>query len=379
MAILSPSLSQKFIDKTATYFEYNINIMNEKGIIIASKDTERIGDFHEVAYNMLNGILDSGVVKEEEKYLGTKLGVNLFIDYKGKHVGVIGISGAPESVQVFAEMLKTFIEAMLEYEVHMEGERRKRDKSEQFLYYLLFAENVDVTELHSMADDLGINKDILRVCIIVKNDSELSPKKIIQTITDSKGYSHQDIITVARNNDIILYKTINMKKKEAIKNYKYFMEEFINEILTQGSIKTFEKKISFYIGSLQEDIGKYRGSYIHAQHMTMKIKNKSGTYYFNDYIGDYYRDIVTLKVYNDIYSVYDTVFTKEEKKQITETVETLKKNNYNIVNSSKDLFVHRNTLLFRINKLKDILNIDPIANAADREFLNELAYYFGSK
>jgi len=38
--------------------------------------------------------------------------------------------------------------------------------------------------------------------------------------------------------------------------------------------------------------------------------------------------------------------------------------------------MHRNTLLFRINKVKDTLNIDPIANASHREFLNELAYYF---
>ncbi len=29
MPILEPALAQKFIDKTAKHFEYNINIMNE--------------------------------------------------------------------------------------------------------------------------------------------------------------------------------------------------------------------------------------------------------------------------------------------------------------------------------------------------------------
>jgi len=77
--------------------------------------------------------------------------------------------------------------------------------------------------------------------------------------------------------------------------------------------------------------------------------------------------------------VYDTLFSEKDKKQIAETVEALSKNNYNVVYSAKALYIHRNTLLFRLNKLKDVLNIDPIASAADREFFNELAYYFSRK
>lgn len=89
MSILEPELAQKFIDKIAKHLEYNINIMNDKGIIIASKDASRVGNFHEVAFSMLEGTLETGIVNENQKYLGTKPGVNLFIDYKNKHEGVM--------------------------------------------------------------------------------------------------------------------------------------------------------------------------------------------------------------------------------------------------------------------------------------------------
>lgn len=379
MSILEPALAQKFIDKLAKHLEYNINIMNNKGIIIASKDVSRIGNFHEVAYGLLQGTLDSGVVKENEKYLGTKPGVNKIIDYKNKHEGVICVSGDPDSVYSFAELVKISIEAMLEYELHMEGEIRRKNKSERFLYYLLFEENVDIQVANIMADNLEIKKDLLRISIIVKHDSDYDTKKIIKALVYAKGHSSNDIITVARNDDIIMFKVVDGKYKDAIRNCKNIIEEYINEFIKKLPEEYKANKISFFIGTLQANIDKYRESYIHAQELGLQIKEKKGIYFFSDYILNYYRSLATMKTYDNIFNVYDSLFSEEEKKQIAETVEVLSKNNYNVVNSAKELFIHRNTLVFRLNKMKEVLNIDPIANSTDREFLNELAYYFSRK
>jgi len=122
-------------------------------------------------------------------------------------------------------------------------------------------------------------------------------------------------------------------------------------------------------------MNKYRESYLHAQEVGQQIKWEKGIYFFNDHILDYIRRIATIKIYENIYSMYNNVFSEQEKTFIAKSVEVLNKNNYNVVNSSKELYMHRNTLLFKLNKVKDILNIDPIGNAAHRKFLNELAYY----
>lgn len=42
--------AERLIDKISQFTEYNINVMDEDGIIIASRMKERVGTFHEVAY-----------------------------------------------------------------------------------------------------------------------------------------------------------------------------------------------------------------------------------------------------------------------------------------------------------------------------------------
>jgi sugar diacid utilization regulator len=84
---------------------------------------------------------------------------------------------------------------------------------------------------------------------------------------------------------------------------------------------------------------------------------------------------VTIREYDNIFNTYEGLFTKEEMNVLVQTAEVMLENNYNIVKSSQKLFIHRNTLLSRLSKMNDILSIDPITNARDREFLNEFAYY----
>ncbi|NLP33927.1 MAG: hypothetical protein GX359_01895 [Clostridiales bacterium] len=45
--------AERFIERVTEFTNYNVNIMNQEGIIIASKDKERIGSFHEIAYRII--------------------------------------------------------------------------------------------------------------------------------------------------------------------------------------------------------------------------------------------------------------------------------------------------------------------------------------
>ena len=91
--MLDNFLAEKFIKKAGESTEYNINIMDEKGVIIASKDAERIGNFHEVAYWIIHGDEEIIDVPDGGKYLGVKPGVMLPIEHRGKRTGAIGVTG----------------------------------------------------------------------------------------------------------------------------------------------------------------------------------------------------------------------------------------------------------------------------------------------
>ena len=116
--MLTAELAELFIKRYIQYIPYQINIMNEKGIVIASSDKSRIGAFHEVAYKILK--TDNVMILTEHdvsNYIGVQYGVNSAVLYHGEKVGVIGLTGNPYEVRDMISVLRISLEQMLEYEL----------------------------------------------------------------------------------------------------------------------------------------------------------------------------------------------------------------------------------------------------------------------
>ena len=64
---LNPTLARMIVEKTMSVINFNINIMDEFGIIIGSGDLERIGQMHEGASLVLSQkrvvVIDDHAVK----------------------------------------------------------------------------------------------------------------------------------------------------------------------------------------------------------------------------------------------------------------------------------------------------------------------------
>ena len=80
---------RKTIEQVTKYTSYNVNIMNEQGVIIASRNPERIGKFHEVAWQIVHGTTDIMVTENDNEYPGVLSGINMIIEIEGKREGVV--------------------------------------------------------------------------------------------------------------------------------------------------------------------------------------------------------------------------------------------------------------------------------------------------
>lgn len=78
---------------------------------------------------------------------------------------------------------------------------------------------------------------------------------------------------------------------------------------------------------------------------------------------------------HQIYHVFEEVMDEKNKEDFIEMVEVLERHNYNLVESSRELFIHKNTLVFRLNKLKAMFAVNPLQNANEREFLKYMCEY----
>ncbi len=123
--MISKLLAEKFIEQVTAYTTYNVNIMDEDGVIIASRNSERVGQYHEIAYRIVHGHEDIVDTTTLEAYPNVLPGINMVIEIDGMREGVVGVTGEPEKIRPVALIIKMAMQSMLRYEKQQEKARHR--------------------------------------------------------------------------------------------------------------------------------------------------------------------------------------------------------------------------------------------------------------
>lgn len=100
--LLTKEIAQEICDIFTEETGYPLIVADRDGIIFAATVRKRIGTFHSVAKQIMDGVLTEGVVtKEEEERMdgNVKAGINVPIVYKGMRLASVGIAGDPSLVR----------------------------------------------------------------------------------------------------------------------------------------------------------------------------------------------------------------------------------------------------------------------------------------
>ncbi|WP_223587972.1 CdaR family transcriptional regulator [Neobacillus bataviensis] len=173
-------LAQEIADKVMKVIPYNVNIMDEIGLIIGSGDEERINTYHQGA---ISAIERGTIVAIYDTDGGTKPGVNIPIRYKNKIMGVIGISGDPNIVEPFAELVRVTSELLINQEFLFKERRVKEQMKEEFLYQWIFRKDEYDTAFMNSGEAIGINLSLVRKAVIVKGSIQNVPYLLDQEFT----------------------------------------------------------------------------------------------------------------------------------------------------------------------------------------------------
>lgn len=370
-------LARKFIKRLTQYTEYNINIMDEKGIIIASKNTSRIGTFHEVALQIIQGEQDTIIVDNEDTQFGVKKGVNMAIYYKKHKEGVIGITGEPQKVMPIALVIRMAVEVMLEYELFKYEKMQRRNLKEQFLNLLLYNEVLQSDDWSRFTGPLQMKEEAVRIPVLIslENGSDISGN-VLDVFRNGRYHSAQDLQCLTREGDILLYKAMNSALPELMQNYKYLIADAISDALRY--MRSAGYTYTIYVGSFQSDFRYYRTGYGHCMWLKKQME-VGGSYYFYDYCSTYFMSILPLKELQVTYYTIEKSLGDKFTDSFKEIMEALRQANFNLNDASKLLHVHKNTLVYRLDKIRLALNVDPIGNNNDREFVNGFYSYLKRK
>ena len=371
--MIRPEMAQKFIDQITEYTDYNINIMDETGVIIASRDPRRVGTYHEAADRIIRGSEEVVSVEDEKIFPGVLPGINMAIMVNGRKEGVVGVTGSPAHIREVAMITRLAIEAMLKYEKQQENLLLRQGRKENFFQLLVRVENADPNELRAAAQLLGYEESIIRVPILCRILDNTPADRILETIRSNDGHWIQDLSTILDDTHVLLFRTLRENRRGGAFSLRREILSYMNSTLRRmdrGGMKAV-----FFVGTPQSAFTQYIYAYRHCKWLESRYRHLTDpagddrVKFFYDKAAEYFYSVLPREELHRVFYQYGSQLQGDERKQLVDTVTALIETNFNLTEAAKALFVHKNTMMYRYNKIKDMLDIDPIRSSSDRTFL----------
>lgn len=164
---LSKTTAQQIVRRTMQIIPHSVNVMDENGIIIASGDPKRLNQHHTGAVLVLRRNQAVEIDENLAKQWQLKAGINLPITYLGQNIGVIGISGEPNLVRPYGELVKMAAELIVESNAQLERAHWQHRYKEEFLRQLLNG-RLDEQSLKQQAEFFRIDLNQAVAVILIK-------------------------------------------------------------------------------------------------------------------------------------------------------------------------------------------------------------------
>lgn len=137
---------------------FNVNVMDAHGIILASGDPARVGELHDGALLALAKRTTVEVDAASSRLMhGAKPGINLPLVVGGRLCGAVGLSGEPDAVRQFGELVRLTAEMILE-QASLAGELQRDSRyREAFVLNLIRPDAAARPDLESWGRRLGVD------------------------------------------------------------------------------------------------------------------------------------------------------------------------------------------------------------------------------
>lgn len=166
--MIDARLATEIVVRTVEVMPFDVNVMDAHGVILASSDAARVGEIHagaQLALARARAVeIDAAMATNLS---GARPGINLPLSVRGKVCGVIGVTGEPDAVRGFGELLRVTAELILEREQLTVELRRNARHREEFVLQLL-RRTAAAAELEAWADRLGIDMRLAHAAIVCR-------------------------------------------------------------------------------------------------------------------------------------------------------------------------------------------------------------------
>lgn len=378
--MINKIFAQNFVRKIQQSMKLKVNVMDEKGVIIASTSKERVGDFHICAYEIIQKELPMLVTTEPTRELiGVNApGVNLRLTSSNETIGVIGVSGDPEKITDIAKMVKLTFETMYEYEYKKNASMKGSNSLWNLAHILLTETPQNAFSIKKATARLKLSDDHPRIPIYIRFYSECL-ETIIQHFLDYYPSlaccRHQDIVLPVERGILLLRSfpqdSQDLYGREALQDcLSQIRQDFIARESTPEQPLTYK----FFIAPVQTRFLHYQVIY---QHLLWLASFRKSAMETTEYLTDYLIELLLERCQKEAVAPLSDYYLQMIRQNLDmdslmETGRGLADADMKLDLAAQRLHLHKNSVIARLKKAKEVLDINPIANPKDAALLRFL-------
>ncbi len=334
---MSTRLFQGIIHQMREALERIIGVIDENGVIISCSELVKIGETRQ-------GIRDEMAYTTEAVVSGGYTYRTIGATKKSEYIVFV------EGEDSKAEELSMVLAISLNNIKNLYDE--KYDKS-SFIKNIIL-DNILPSDIYIKSKELHFSTEVMRIVILIKfhGKTEIIPYDVVQNMFPDKS---RDFVISISESEVVLV-------KEVKHNYDIRDIEKMGKQIADTINAEFYTKVSIGIGTAVSTIKDLARSYKEAQTSIEVGKvfdtEKSIISYENLGIGRLIYQLPTTLCDMFMREVFKKGSLETLDRETLMTIQCFFENNLNVSETSRKLFVHRNTLVYRLEKIRKLTGLD---------------------
>ena len=341
---LDPQIAKTIVANLKDIIQHEINLFDTTGTIIASTDTTRVGTSHDGA-RLAVSTRETVTIDSEHEFRGAKHGINVPVIFNNSVVAVIGITGERTEVEPFGNVIKKMTEILIRENWEQISRFNQRERMAS-LVNMLIRRHHDASYVNYLASVLEI--DLTRPRTVIVGKLATSPG-----VTPSRESPYE-----------LMYVRFQQYRRSFFSISAQEICMFI-DAEDEGSVPALLKgieadvtlrlrqRISFGVGRSAVSAADYWRSYDEAMRAVdwAIFSGTESVLHFDDLDYGTFVASVPDREINQLAARVFPGLDDEEIDGFREIFDAYTRHNGSIIHCSEELFLHKNTLQNRLNRI----------------------------
>lgn len=349
-----------------------INLMNRKGLIIASTDPERVNTYHGGAARIIREGLDELRISYDDEFPGTRRGTNFALKVEGEPIGVLGITGEYEEILPLANIIRKMTELLVHQQEYARLQSNLRYQQSLFLAEVLAHSEAFLSrEQIEHGRDLGIELQMPRRILVadfVARDNELlaGRHEILQRLEPVVRKADSRCICTVTSQLMVFLTSIC--DREGVYELAVRLREAAGR---QGW------DICVGIDGQAQDSIHLSDAFLQAKKALQSCHRKGNIRIkgYDEINMEIFADMIPLMVKQRYVQKIFKGYTRQELAEAMNTLECFFEHDGSIIRTAEALFIHKNTLQQHLKRIAARTGYDPRSLRSSAVFYLVIYFY----